>query len=82
VNPITGVAVYFVIWWTVLFAVLPWGAQAPDNPEPGMAESAPARPRLLVKFLVTSALSAVIWLIIYAVVVSGVISFRDIVAGS
>jgi predicted secreted protein len=82
VNPITGVAIYFVIWWTVLFAVLPWGARAPDNPEPGMAESAPARPRLLLKFLVTSALSGVIWLIIYAVVVSGVISFRDIVAGS
>jgi predicted secreted protein len=81
VNPITGVAIYFVIWWTVLFAVLPWGSHAPDNPEPGMAESAPARPRLLLKFLVTSAVSGVIWLIIYAVIVSGVISFRDIVAG-
>jgi predicted secreted protein len=24
-SPVTGIVVYLIIWWTVLFAVLPWG---------------------------------------------------------
>ncbi len=24
----TGIAIYFLIWWVVLFAVLPWGVRA------------------------------------------------------
>ena len=27
---ISGIFVYFLIWWVVLFAVLPWGVQVPD----------------------------------------------------
>ena len=23
----SGIAIYFVIWWVVLFAVLPWGVK-------------------------------------------------------
>ncbi len=76
---ITGIAIYFIIWWTVLFAVLPWGAKAPDEPEPGMADSAPAQPRLALKFLVTTLVSGVVWLIVYAIIVSDLISFRDMV---
>ena len=41
----TGIAVYFVIWWIVLFAVLPWGVKIPDNPERGHATSAPEKRR-------------------------------------
>jgi len=82
VHPVTGIAIYVVIWWTVLFAVLPWGAKAPDEPEPGMADSAPAKPRLLLKFLATTAISGVIWVMIYAALASGLFSFRDLVLGS
>ena len=78
---ITGVAIYFVIWWTVLFAVLPWGSHAPEQPEPGTVESAPDKPRLGLKFLVTTVISGVIWLIIYAVNALNLISFRDMVGG-
>ena len=24
----TSIAIYFIIWWTVLFAVLPWGVRS------------------------------------------------------
>ncbi len=74
---VSGIVVYFITWWTVLFAVLPWGVKPPDNPEPGHAPSAPAQPRLLKKFMITTIVSAVIWLVIYGVVESGLISFRD-----
>jgi predicted secreted protein len=76
---VTGIAVYFIIWWTVLFAVLPWGSRPPQQPEKGMADSAPANPRLLAKFIVTTLVSAVIFAGIWLVVEYGGISFRDMV---
>ncbi|MDQ2101406.1 DUF1467 family protein [Azospirillum isscasi] len=74
---VTGICVYVVVWWVVLFAVLPWGVRAPTQPEPGMAASAPERPRILLKFAVTTLVAAVVWLGIYAVVQSDLISFRE-----
>ena len=38
---VTGLAVYFIVWWVVLFTVLPWGVHPPATPEPGNAPSAP-----------------------------------------
>ncbi len=70
---VSGIAVYLIVWWTVLFMVLPWGAHKEDNPEPGHAASAPARPMLKLKFMVTTGLAAVVWGVIYLVVQSGVI---------
>ena len=76
-NWFTGIVVYVLTWWVVIFAVLPWGNRNAVNPEAGTVESAPDKPRLLMKFLVTSAISAVIWLVIFALVKSDIISFRD-----
>ena len=28
---VTAIAIYFIIWWTVLFAVLPWGVRSQDE---------------------------------------------------
>ena len=76
-SVVTGVVVYVIVWWLLLFTVLPWGAAPPDSSETGHAPSAPARPRLRAKFLVTTALAAVVWLGIYAIVESELISFRE-----
>ena len=76
----TGLMVYAVIWWTVIFAVLPWGARPSETPEPGHAPSAPENPRLGLKALVTTGISALIWLGIELVVRSDLISFRDMAA--
>ena len=76
-NWVSGIVVYVCVWWVVLFAVLPWGATPPDAPERGHDIGAPARPRLLLKAAVTTAISLVIWLGIYALVVSNWISFRE-----
>ena len=61
-------AIYFVAWWTVLFAVLPMRVrtQGEDgNVVPGTPESAPARPAFLwviaVTTLVTTALFGGLW---------------------
>ncbi|PWC33770.1 DUF1467 family protein [Azospirillum sp. TSO35-2] len=76
-NWVTGGFVYIVVWWVVLFAVLPWGVRTPDNPEPGMASSAPVEPRILRKFAITSLVALVVWLVIFGVERSGIISFHD-----
>jgi predicted secreted protein len=56
-------AIYFVVWWTILFAVLPWGTRTQEEEGDvvlGTVHSAPARPRLLAKAIATSIVAAVI----------------------
>lgn len=59
-----GIAVYFVIWWTVLFAVLPFGVRSQseggavsDGTDPG----APQAPLLAKKALATTVIAAIIF---------------------
>ena len=47
----TGIATYVVVWWLVIFMVLPWGNRPLDDTDiaKGHASGAPKRPRLLIK---------------------------------
>ena len=60
-----GIAIYFIIWWTVLFAVLPIGVrtseEAGEKITPGNAESAPHMPNLLPKMVATTVVSTIIF---------------------
>ena len=76
-NWATGVAVYIIIWFVSLFTVLPYRANRAENPLPGTAESAPDNPRLKLKFAVTTGIAAVLWLALYALNKSDIISFHD-----
>lgn len=67
-SVLTGLAIYFIIWWLTLFMVLPWGVKPPDNPEPGMATSAPEKPRLLIKFGVNTLLSGAVFGLLWILV--------------
>ena len=73
----SGILVFVVLWWLVIFAVLPWGVRIPDKAEPGHADSAPVKPMLARKVLATTAITAVLWLIVYLVIQSDWLSFRD-----
>lgn len=72
----TGLMVYFVIWWTVLFAVLPFGVRRVENPVPGQDPGAPEKPQLVKKALITSLVAAVLWLGFYALHQADIFSFR------
>ena len=53
----TSIAIYFIIWWLVLFAVLPFGVrsqQEAGSVAPGTEPGAPARPLLWRKLLATT----------------------------
>lgn len=74
---VTGLAVYFIVWWVVLFTVLPWGVRPADTPLPGNAPSAPENPRLWLKAGVTTAIAGLVWLAIYGLIESDLISLRE-----
>jgi predicted secreted protein len=59
-----ALAIYFTIWFTVLFAVLPFGVQSQqergdyvEGTDPG----APVAPRLWVKAVWTTGISAIVF---------------------
>ena len=63
-------AIYFIVWWVTLFAVLPIGVQTHDLSEgaaAGTRGSAPDRPRMGFKVLLTTliatAITAAFWLL-------------------
>jgi predicted secreted protein len=69
-------AIYFVLWWIVLFAVLPWGVQSQEEAgdiSPGSDPGAPVRPLLLRKAIATTLVSAAIMALGYAAWALGLI---------
>lgn len=76
----TGIVLYLLLFWTTLFAVLPWGNRAPEESElqTGNAGSAPVNPRIKQKFLATAILAAILWGVVFALIHFGVIDFYGI----
>ena len=66
------IAIYLVIWWTVLFAVLPLGttsyAEAGIEVKDGGDPGAPVDPKLKRKFFTTTWISAVVFSILWLVI--------------
>jgi predicted secreted protein len=60
----TGFAIYFVIWWIVLFVTLPFGVRSQHEDgegTPGTDPGAPIATRMGRKLIWTTVLSAVIF---------------------
>ena len=75
---VTGLAMYFVIWWTVLFAVLPIGTKPVTQADSDSGwRGAPERPAILRKALITTGVAAVVWVICWFLITSPWLSLRD-----
>jgi len=78
----TAFAIFFLIWWVVLFAVLPWGIRSQHEAGdmvPGTDPGAPAIPNLLRKLLWTTVVSAAIFAVCYIVYVDRLITLEGLV---
>ena len=68
----TGIAIYFTIWWTVLFSVLPVGvtshAEAGIDKGDGGDPGAPVDPKLKKKFITTTIVSTILWVILFLII--------------
>ncbi|GBE43160.1 hypothetical protein BMS3Bbin10_01236 [bacterium BMS3Bbin10] len=80
-NLAMAIAIYFVCWWIILFAVLPFGVttqQEAGEVVPGTTESAPAVPRLFPKLVVTTIAATVVFSLIYFLMEGGVVTLDNI----
>lgn len=66
-----GIALYFVIWWIVLFAVLPFGVRTQDEAGdvvPGTPGSAPERTQMLRLFAVNSVVAGLVFAVVWVAI--------------
>ena len=77
----TGFAIYFVMWWIVLFAVLPWGVRSqheqgeiPEGTDPG----APAIPHIFWKLVWTTIVTTVVFALAAVVYIYEWVTFDDL----
>jgi len=76
----SALAIYFLIWWIVLFAVLPFGVRTQEEAgevTEGTVPSAPSKPMLVRKALITTVVAGAIFALFIAVTRSG-LTLKDI----
>lgn len=78
---VSGIVLFAVVWFLVLFIVLPIRLETQgDRGEVlfGTPASAPANLSMKRKALITTGVAILVWAILVGVILSGVISVRDI----
>ncbi|MGO9685565.1 MAG: DUF1467 family protein [Beijerinckiaceae bacterium] len=79
----TALAIFFLIWWVVLFAVLPWGIRSQHEGgeiAPGTDPGAPAIPKLGSKLLWTTLVSLAVFAACYVVYVNDLVTLEGVLA--
>ncbi len=76
---ITGsVVIYVIIWWIVFFSILPIDVNRKKNLKvEGEDPGSPENPKILKKFIYTTLISTVIFLIIYYLVQYNYLNLRN-----
>ena len=73
----TGVMVYVIIWFVVLFTVLPFGVRRPDHVEDGHDPGAPDKPMLWRKAAITTVIATALWVVAFFLIENDLLSFRS-----
>jgi len=74
-NWISISGIFVLIWWIVLFTMLPLWVKKPSKPEPGTSKGAPEEAYMLRKMLITTLIAGILTGLIYMLVHYGVLSF-------
>ena len=72
---VSGLVVFLLLWWWVFLMSLPFGVRTVDRPETGHASSAPARPMLWRKVLVTTIIAGALTVLVNWIIAAQIISF-------
>jgi predicted secreted protein len=75
---VSGAVVFILLWWWVFFMTLPFGIKTPDVVEPGHATSAPEKPMLKRKVIISTVIATFLFAIVYGIIDSGFISLSDL----
>jgi predicted secreted protein len=79
----TAIAVFFLIWWVTLFAVLPWGVHSQregGEVVPGTDPGAPLLPKVGRKLVWTTLVACVVFGVLYAIYADRLLSLDQIIA--
>ncbi len=81
---ITGsIVIYVIIWWIVFFSALPIGIKHDDkrfyNNLEGADPGAPKNPNIFKKFLYTTFITTVIFIVIYYIVSNNHFNLREFI---
>jgi predicted secreted protein len=79
----TGLAIFFLIWWLVLFAVLPFGVRSQQEHGeviPGTDPGAPAIPQLRRKLVWTTLVSVAVFAVCYLIYVKHLVTIDGLMA--
>jgi predicted secreted protein len=68
-NWVSGALIFLIIWWTVIFIVLPWGIERDQR-------GIPIKAHMKKKLVMTTSISVILWLVVYAMIQFGIIDFR------
>ncbi len=60
----TGFITFSLIWWIVLFMILPIGVRVLENTDTGFAASAPENPMIGRKIIITTAITIPLFFIV------------------
>jgi predicted secreted protein len=81
-NWTSAIAIYFIIWWLVLFVVLPFGvrnsAEAGEAVDSGNDEGAPVVHGLKWKAGVTTLVATVVFAFVYWLLVNDILGTLDL----
>ena len=77
-NWVSGLVVYLLIWWVVIFMALPYGNQPIEEGGADGFSGAPKIANIRKKMLATSVISAVLWLVAFGLIQAGVFDFHQI----
>ena len=79
-NWFTALALYLIIWWLVLFVILPIGirgqAEEGDVVE-GTEPGAPHKLNIKKKFIQTTIAGTIVWGLVCVLILSGVVSWTS-----
>ncbi len=79
-NPFTAVVLFTMIWWTVLFAVLPFGVRPVSEADEATGwRGAPQQAQIGRKLLITTGISVGLFCVAFAIIQSDWLSFRAMV---
>jgi predicted secreted protein len=59
-----------------VFTILPIGIRKQDKVEKGHAEGAPQNPQISKKFLITSIIAFILWLLVFFIIKKQIFSFQ------
>lgn len=75
---VSGIVVYILIWWVVIFIALPYGNKPIEEGGEEGFSGAPKISNIKQKMIATSLISFVFWLVAFVLIETGVFDFHQI----